>query len=163
MKDRHSEVEEQALEEAVGRVLRALPSPKAPPTLLARVMAEVADVHLLPWYRAGWLSWPILWQAASLVLAGALVSGAFLGGPLLLEVAGNPEGGAGGAFADLLASVYGVAAILRIGSVVVGATFGAIPSGAIAAGAMSAFLMVAITVAGGTVLRRLSLDREIYT
>ena len=58
----------------VHRALRELPCPRAPRTLLPRVLASVAR----PWYAREWLAWPHRWQAASVALAAALVTGTWL-------------------------------------------------------------------------------------
>ena len=63
------------LERLVDRELRALPAPRAPRTLLPRILAAVdASVHR-PWYSRAWLTWPAAWQAASVVLLLAAVGG----------------------------------------------------------------------------------------
>jgi hypothetical protein len=56
-------------EDVVHRALRALPAPRAPHTLLPRIMAAVADKQGRPAPRT-WFAWPVLWQAASI---GALL------------------------------------------------------------------------------------------
>jgi hypothetical protein len=66
------------LEQVVDRALRGLPPPRAPRTLLPRVLAAV-DVSTRPWYARGWLTWPAGWQAASLVVLIAIVAGAAIG------------------------------------------------------------------------------------
>ena len=68
------------LERLVDRALKGLPPPRAPRTLLPRVMAAVEDA------RAGrsvaatagarpWLSWPFAWQVASLTVVVVLAVG----------------------------------------------------------------------------------------
>jgi hypothetical protein len=69
-------------EDVVHRALRALPPPRAPHTLLPRVMAAVA--HLRPGYGGQaparpaprtWFAWPLLWQAASIAALVLLSTG----------------------------------------------------------------------------------------
>jgi hypothetical protein len=62
------------LERLVDRELRALPAPRAPRTLLPRVMAAVASARR-PWYSRAWLTWPAAWQAVSVVVLLAAVAG----------------------------------------------------------------------------------------
>jgi len=62
------------LERLVDRELRALPAPRAPRTLLPRVMAVVALAQR-PWYSRAWLTWPAAWQAVSVVVLLAAVAG----------------------------------------------------------------------------------------
>ena len=62
----------------VHRALTQLPFPRAPLTLLPRVLAAARAWAERPWYQRRWLTWPAQWQAASLitfvlVLAGAAV------------------------------------------------------------------------------------------
>ena len=67
------------LEGLVDRELRKLPAPRAPRTLLPRVMAAVDASARRPWYTRAWLTWPAAWQAASMiVLLGALAGAATL-------------------------------------------------------------------------------------
>lgn len=68
------------LEALVGRELRQLPSPRAPHTLLPRVMAAVRAWTERPWYERAWFTWPLGWQvasAAALMLLGILLPGAW--------------------------------------------------------------------------------------
>jgi len=62
------------LEEIVGRSLRRLPAPRAPETLLPRVIAAVQAWAQRPWYARAWFTWPPLLQigsiAAFVLLAG---------------------------------------------------------------------------------------------
>jgi hypothetical protein len=55
------------LEQTADRALKALPPPRAPHTLLPRVMAAVAQLGPAP---RTWFTWPRAWQLASV---GALV------------------------------------------------------------------------------------------
>ena len=66
-------------EDVVHRALKALPPPRAPRTLLPRVMAAVDERRALTGARPArtWLTWPLAWQAASVaalvVLSTAIV------------------------------------------------------------------------------------------
>jgi hypothetical protein len=68
------------LERLIDRELRKLPAPRAPHTLLARVMAAAQESASRPWYTRAWLTWPVGWQVASVVVL--LMS--FAGGAVLL-------------------------------------------------------------------------------
>jgi hypothetical protein len=64
------------LEYLIERELRSLPAPRAPRTLLPRVMAAATAAARRPWYSRAWLDWPIGWQLASaLVLIGVVAGG----------------------------------------------------------------------------------------
>ena len=61
------------LEPRVDRELRRLPAPRAPHTLLPRVMAAAEAWAERPWYTRAWVTWPLAWQVvsvAALVAAG---------------------------------------------------------------------------------------------
>jgi hypothetical protein len=67
------------LERLVDRELRSLPAPRAPRTLLPRVMAAAADAAHRPWYSRAWLQWPVGWQLASaLMLIGVVAGGSIV-------------------------------------------------------------------------------------
>ena len=63
------------LEQLVDRTLRQLPLPRAPHTLVPRVMSAVQVWASRPWYTRGWFTWPAGWQAA-LIVALILLAGA---------------------------------------------------------------------------------------
>src|SRR5690242_991105 len=65
------------LESLVDRELRQLPTPRAPRSLLPRVMAAVHAAADRPWYARPWFAWPPLAQAASSALLVAAGVGAF--------------------------------------------------------------------------------------
>jgi hypothetical protein len=61
------------LETLVHRELQQLPLPRAPYTLLPRVMAAVQEWTLRPWYARAWFTWPLQWQVASITALVAIV------------------------------------------------------------------------------------------
>jgi hypothetical protein len=68
---------ERDLERLANRELRRLPAPRAPETLLPRVMAAVDAWARRPWYTRAWFTWPLGWQIASVALVAAGVFGAW--------------------------------------------------------------------------------------
>ncbi|HMC77630.1 MAG TPA: hypothetical protein VKH34_10870 [Vicinamibacterales bacterium] len=72
---------EQDLERLAQRELQRLPAPRAPHSLLPRVMAAVEAWAARPWYTRAWFTWPVGWQAASVAAVALLVTGAVLVGP----------------------------------------------------------------------------------
>lgn len=151
------------LEVEIGKVLRGLPGPKAPSTLLARVMHEVHSVEAVPMDRAGWFYWPMGWRIASLGLMGALLVGGVVGVPYLLESVGLSGGMIEGQLTDFLAPALGLAAFLRIGFVAISAMVGAIPPEIFGVVGVGGFLMMVMTFMAGAALRRLSPDWEMYS
>jgi len=70
----------EALERLLGRALRDLPLRRAPATLESRVFGELQRRAALPWWRRSFAHWPPLARAVFLVICGALIKLAFLGG-----------------------------------------------------------------------------------
>ena len=66
------------LEQRVDRELRRLPAPRAPHTLLPRVLAAVEAWVNRPWYTRAWFTWPLGWQVASVALVALVVVGVWL-------------------------------------------------------------------------------------
>ena len=65
------------LEELVDRGLRRLPPPRAPHTLLPRVMAAVEAWGRRPWYTRAWFGWPAGWRVASIAPVALLAYAAW--------------------------------------------------------------------------------------
>jgi hypothetical protein len=55
------------------RELRRLPPPRAPDTLLPRVMAAIEASAGRPWYTRTWFAWPAGWRVLSIVPPALLV------------------------------------------------------------------------------------------
>ncbi len=72
----------EALERLFDRTLHELPLRRAPPTLESRVLRELERRAALPWWRLSFAHWPLLARAAFLVICGALISLAFVGGAM---------------------------------------------------------------------------------
>ena len=66
------------LEQKMDRELRRLPAPRAPHTLLPRVLAAVEAWVNRPWYTRAWFTWPVGWQAASVALLALVVAGVWM-------------------------------------------------------------------------------------
>ena len=67
------------LETLVDERLRRLPLPRAPQTLLPRVLAAVQQWAERPWYARAWFTWPPAWQAVSVAVLVLIVgAGAML-------------------------------------------------------------------------------------
>ena len=68
---------ERDLERRVHEELRRLPAPKAPRTLMPRVLSAVDAWANRPWYTRAWFAWPLGWQIVSVVLLAGVVYGAW--------------------------------------------------------------------------------------
>ena len=73
------------LEKRVERALDSLPAPKAPATLMPRVMQAVAAAAAkpVPWYSRAWLQWPLEAQLASLIALTAAGIALWIEGPAM--------------------------------------------------------------------------------
>jgi hypothetical protein len=72
------------LERLLDRELQRLPAPRAPETLLPRVMAAVDAAARRPWYTQAWFTWPVGWQVASIAVAVIALTGVVMALPMLL-------------------------------------------------------------------------------
>jgi hypothetical protein len=80
---------EQRLERAIHRTLRELPARRAPRSLESRVLAELARLEALPWWRKSFVHWPLPARLAFLLVSAgliALVALAGIGGGAGLDV-----------------------------------------------------------------------------
>ena len=77
------------LERLAQRALQRLPPPRAPHTLLPRVMAAVQEWSTRPWYTRAWFTWPVGWQAASVAVVALVITGAVLAGPRVQAVSSS--------------------------------------------------------------------------
>lgn len=94
------------LETLVGRELRQLPLPRAPHTLLPRVLAAVQEWTLRPWYARAWFTWPLGWQVASIAALILLVAGSAM---LLTNAQAAVAGAASPVAAGVMSDVAGIA------------------------------------------------------
>jgi hypothetical protein len=76
------------LEALVGRGLRQLPVPRAPRTLLPRVLAAVQALARRPWYERAWFTWPAGWRLASIAALIAIVGAGAVLVPKTIAAAG---------------------------------------------------------------------------
>jgi hypothetical protein len=63
------------LEHQLDHELRRLPAPKAPTSLVPRVMLAVAQAESAPWYSRAWMTWPVALQVTSAALLALLIVG----------------------------------------------------------------------------------------
>ncbi len=71
---------DEALQRLLDGTLRQLPLRRAPATLEARVVNELARRAALPWWRRSFTHWPAPARIAFLVICTALVALVFVGG-----------------------------------------------------------------------------------
>jgi hypothetical protein len=107
------------LDAIVDRSLKALPPPRAPRTLLPRVMAAVAAAERARAPQRTWFTWPLLWQAASVAGVVLLAWAAIVVGPALRDAVGaSMPGAATAAFSRVAALVDSASSAMRVGSIV---------------------------------------------
>ena len=92
------------LERLVDRELKELPQPRAPHTLLSRVLDAVGRVPERPWYGRPWRQWPLAGQLASAMVMLAIVTGFTLALQYGLQAV-NPEALPGQATAAWMSSL----------------------------------------------------------
>lgn len=103
------------LQQMLDRELKRMPAPRAPRSLLPRVLA--ATVHGVPARtQSGWLAWPRSWQIASAALLLVLAAGAWMLWPILMTVdfGARPPGNAPSRIATVVRSADEGAAIVRV-------------------------------------------------
>jgi hypothetical protein len=83
----NASVPEEDLERLAHRELRRLPAPRAPRTLLPRVMAAVEAWSSRPWYTRAWFTWPVGWQVVSAAALIVLITGGTLLAPRIQATA----------------------------------------------------------------------------
>lgn len=106
------------LEQLVDRELKHLPTPRAPETLLPRVLAATFERPPVPWYARPWLAWPLAWQAASAAALLALGAAMFVALPFLQQVSwyavARWAGAAAGGATTLLDVMAQTATLVRV-------------------------------------------------
>jgi hypothetical protein len=70
---RNSDPSPEHIERLIGEVLRDQPLRAAPPSLQARVLAEIAQRQALPWWRHSFLHWPLLVRTVFILLSLGIV------------------------------------------------------------------------------------------
>ena len=80
-------VDPEQFEEILGASLRQLPMPRAPRTLLPRVMAAAQQWARRPWYARAWFTWPLGWQVASIAVFCAIGACAVMAVPTVESAA----------------------------------------------------------------------------
>ena len=76
------------LEDAIDRELKQLPAPRAPETLLPRVLAATVARPRARWFAQPWLGWPLGWQVASVAALVAIGVGLAMLVPALSQPSG---------------------------------------------------------------------------
>jgi hypothetical protein len=156
--DPRSQQNAAAIERLIGTVLSEQPPRTAPPSLQARVLAELERRAALPWWRMSFLHWPLLVRVAFVGSSLALVRFALTGTVLLagrvqtapvVETLTRPLG-----WAERIADSF--SRCLSFGS----ALFNAIPSHWLYIGtAIAITLYIALLVLGHTAYRTLYVNK----
>jgi hypothetical protein len=148
------------LESLVDGELRQLPLPRAPHTLLPRVLAAVQHWAGRPWYARAWFTWPLAWQAVS-IAALVLIVGA---GAMLIPSA---QAAAGDAWSTLASGRIGeMAAVARRAMVTINAVrilWSAVLEPFVAYACVLVVLMCLACVAFATALNRVAFGRVLQS
>jgi len=112
------------LERRMRDELARLASPVAPASLLPRVLAAVDAWVNRPWYSRAWFTWPLGWQAASVVLVLLVFYATWMAPPLPAPVVAT--GNAGGVIwrtliEPLLGYVVGLVVLMGLACAAFGA------------------------------------------
>jgi hypothetical protein len=101
------------LERFADRKLRELPAPRAPQTLLPRVLLAVQQWTRRPWYARAWFTWPLAWQVSSIA---ALILVVAAGAALLPDAQAAMTGAAArlapGVIGDVAEMAQGISATI---------------------------------------------------
>ena len=107
--------------------LRRLPAPRAPETLLPRVMRAVAETRPMPWYSRGWAAWPAGLKVASAACFAVFMFALWSVVPTGLHwISGVVSPGANQALDRLTPIVHLAAQIATLGRVIRDVTLGPI-------------------------------------
>jgi hypothetical protein len=104
---------EKQLEVIVQRELSALGDLQAPRGLAARIIGTIEQRAAVPWCRRAWQTWPVAWQAASLILLLAMLGGLYFGAVESWQAARvSPAGQSAGEWFAGLGVLWKAAAVL---------------------------------------------------
>jgi hypothetical protein len=106
------------LQQLMDRELKQLPTPRAPETLLPRVLAATVHRKPAPWCARAWVTWPRGWQVASVVAFVAIAVGLSLFMPAVqhapADVASRVAASAPGRIAGVAGTVEKAATLMRV-------------------------------------------------
>jgi hypothetical protein len=144
------------LETLVDRELQRLPLPRAPHTLLPRVMAAVQAWAGRPWYERAWFTWPLGWQLASIAVL-VLILGA--GAVLLPRTAGAAGAVASAVTGRVMADVAPAAQRAEVTANAVRVIWRALVEPLAVYASMLVVLMGLVCAAFGAALGRVAFER----
>ena len=145
------------LADFVERELSQLPPPRAPRTLLPRVLAAAQEWSSRPWYTRAWFTWPLAWQVVSVAALAALVAGTALLIPTAQAAAHGPLSEITSRVVDTAASsTHRVDALFNTGRVLWRVVLEPLAAYAF----VLVLLMCATCAAFGTALNRLAVGRS---
>jgi len=110
-------------EHPVSGPLRELPAPRAPQTLLPRVMAAVQAWAARPWYERAWFTWPVQGQIAAVVILVLIAGGIVTVWPAVETSVGNAVAPLRSAITDDVTETTEQAAVVTTVVRLVGRTF----------------------------------------
>jgi hypothetical protein len=142
------------LEDVVDRALKGLPAPRAPRTLVPRVMAAVEAGRARKPRARPWLAWPLAWQVASVAVAIMLAVGM---ARLWPHAQGAVQQSVSPVLADASTSVAGIASKATTAASVIRIIWNAIVQPLVAYVLVLVLVMCAACAAFGAALGRVVL------
>lgn len=147
------------LHRLIARELDQLSPPRAPQTLLPRVMAAVHAWALRPWYQRAWFTWPLGWQMTGI---GAMVLFAAGTALLLSTTQAVVAGATAGILSEVADTAQRVASTTAAARIVSRILFEPVLSYRVYAFAL-ALLMAAACTVGAAALNRVALGRTLQS
>jgi len=144
------------LESFIDRRLKHLQSPRAPETLLPRVLLAVREWRDRPWYARAWLTWPAGWRFTSLAALALLAAAVAWAWPRALSSLSATVPAIGSASTAVLQLAGRVELTTHAGQVLWRALVAPIAQSV----AVAVFLLSLICAACGTLLNRVALERS---
>lgn len=96
------------------RQLHDLPAPKAPATLLPRILVATGRLDRSPWYARPWVAWPRELQVASAAMVMLVIAAIILDLPVLHWISPRLSSGLGAALDPIRTLVSQVSTLTRV-------------------------------------------------
>jgi hypothetical protein len=143
------------LESFVDQRLKHLRPPRAPETLLPRVLQAARGWADRPWYARAWLTWPAGWRLASLAALAGLAAGIAWAAPRALSLLPSGASAIAASSATVIQLAEQVQLAMHAGRIL----WRALVEPVAPAVSVAVFLLCVVCAACGTMLNRVALGR----